>query len=71
MRRRARDAPATEVADDVEQFFQDEALTFAPWCRGRGSSGKGVMSQGVFELGVLLEMDLLARLYVTLIVRDV
>ena len=44
MKRRARDAPAAEVADDVEQSFQDEALTPAPRHSGRGSSGKGVMS---------------------------
>ena len=28
--RRARDAPAVEVADNVEQSFQDEALASAP-----------------------------------------
>ena len=60
MKRRARDAPTTEVADDVEQSFQDEALAPAPRCRGRGSSGRGVMSQDVFILSVILEMDLLA-----------
>ena len=60
MRRRARDALAAEAADDVEQSFQDEALAPASRRRGRGSSGKGVMSQGVFDLGVILEMDLLA-----------
>ena len=60
MRRRARDALATEVADDVEQSFQDEALTPAPRRRGRGSSGKGVMSQCVFVLNVIFfQMDLL------------
>ena len=60
MRRRAWDAPATEVADDVEQSFQDEALAPAPRRRGRGSSGKGVMSQCVFVLNVIFfEMDLL------------
>ena len=59
MRRRARDAPAAEAADDVEQSFQDEALALAPRRRGRGSSGRGVLSQGVFVLGVILEMDLL------------
>ena len=60
MRRRAWDAPATEVADDVEHFFQDEALAPAPRCRGRGSNSKGVMSQCVFVLNVIFfEMDLL------------
>ena len=44
MRRRARDAPAAEAADNVEQSFQDEALAPAPRCRGRGSSGRGVIS---------------------------
>ena len=52
--RRARDAPAAEVADNVEQSFQGEALTPAPCHRGRASSGKGVMSQGVFVLSVIL-----------------
>ena len=71
IRRRAWDAPAAEAADDVEQFFQDEALAPAPRCRGRGSSGKGVMSQGVIVLDVSLEMDLLAWFYVNLIARDI
>ena len=48
MRRRARDAPAAEAADEVEQSFQDEALAPAPRCRGRNSSGRGVLSQVVF-----------------------
>ena len=48
MRRRARDAPATEAADDVEQSFRDEALPPAPRRRGRGSSGRGVLFQVVF-----------------------
>ena len=51
--RRARDAPAAEAANYVEQFFQDDALAPAPRCRGRGSSGSGVMYQGVFVLGVI------------------
>ena len=59
MRRRARDAPAAEVADDVEQFFQDEALAPASRRSGRGSNGRGVMSQGVIVLDMILEMDLL------------
>ena len=54
MRSRARDAPATEAVDDVEQSFQGKALTPTPCHRGRGSSGKGVMSQGVFILSVIL-----------------
>ena len=43
MRRRARDALATEVGDNVEQSFQGEALAPAPRRRGRGSSGRGVV----------------------------
>ena len=35
MRRRARDAPAAEAADNVEQSFQDEALIPAPQHRER------------------------------------
>ena len=53
MRRRARDASAAEAANDVEQSFQDETLAPAPQRRGRGSSGSGVMYQGVFVLGVI------------------
>ena len=60
MRRRARDAPAAEAADKVEQSFHGEALAPAPRRRGRGSSGKRVMSQGVFVLGMILEVDFLA-----------
>ena len=52
--RRARDAPAAEAADDVEQSFQNEAFAPTPRHRGRGSSGGGVLSQGVFELGMIL-----------------
>ena len=48
MRRRAQDASATEVADDVEQSFQDEALAPAPRHRGRGSSGRGVVSECIY-----------------------
>ena len=48
MRRRARDAPAAEAVDDIEQSFQDEALAPAPRRRGRGSSGRGVLLQVVF-----------------------
>ena len=44
MRSRAWDAPATKGADDVEQSFQDEALAPTPRRRGRGSSGRGVVS---------------------------
>ena len=48
MRMRARDAPAAEAVDIVEQSFQDEALAPAPRRRGRGSSGRGVLSKVVF-----------------------
>ena len=40
MRRRARDAPAAEAADNVEQSFQGEAPAPAPRRRGRDSSGR-------------------------------
>ena len=46
--RRARDTPAVEAVDNVEQSFQDEALAPAPQRRGRGSSGRGVLSKVVF-----------------------
>ena len=46
--RRARDTPAAEAPNDVEQSFQDEALAPAPRCRGRDSNGRGVLSQVVF-----------------------
>ena len=52
MRSRARDAPAVEAVDNVEQSFQGEALAPASRRRGRGSSGKGVVSQCVFGLNV-------------------
>ena len=52
MRSRARDAPAAEAADDVEQSFQNEAFAPTPRHRGRGSSGKEVISQCVFGLNV-------------------
>ena len=48
MRRRARDAPAAEAVDNVEQSFQDEARAPAPRCIERGSSGRGVLSKVVF-----------------------
>ena len=50
MRSRARDAHAAEAIDNVEQSFQDEALAPAPapQRRGRGSSGRGVLSKVVF-----------------------
>ena len=47
MRRRARDAPTVEAADNVGQFFQGEVLAPAPRRRGRDSSGRGVLSQVV------------------------
>ena len=59
MRSRARDAPAAEAVDVVEQSFKNEALAPAPRCRGRGSSGKGVVS-GCIGVGVIFEMDFLA-----------
>ena len=40
MRRRARDAPAAEAADDAEQSFQDEVFVPAPRRIGRGR-GRG------------------------------
>ena len=39
---RARDAPATEAADDVEQSFQDEVFVPAPRRRGR-VRGRGIV----------------------------
>ena len=54
MRRRARDAPTADTVDDVEQSFQDEALAPTPRRRGRDSSGRGVLSQSVIVLGVIL-----------------
>ena len=71
LRSREKDAPTTEVIDKVEQSFEDEALPPAPWRRGRGSSGRGVLSQSVIIVGVILWMELLAWLYVTLIARDI
>ena len=53
MRSRARDAPAVEAVDNVEQSFQGEALAPAPRRRGRGSSGRGVLSHVVYVLGVI------------------
>ena len=44
MRRRALDAPTIETIDNVEQSFQGEALSPVPRCRGRGNSGRGVVS---------------------------
>ena len=40
MRRRARDAPAAEAVDVVEQSFQDEALAPTSRRRGRNRSGR-------------------------------
>ena len=48
MRSRVRDAPAVEAVDDVEQSFLGEALAPAPRRRGRGSSGRGVLSHVVY-----------------------
>ena len=52
MRSRAGDAPAVEAVDNVEQSFQGEALAPAPRRKGRGSSGRGVLSYIVYVLGV-------------------
>ena len=72
MRSRAWDSPAVEAVDNVEQSFQGAALAPAPRRKGRGSSGRGVLSYIVYVLGVkFLWMELLAWLYVTLIARDV
>ena len=47
--RRARDTPAAEAPNEVEQSFQDDALAPAPTRRTeRDSSGRGVLSQVVF-----------------------
>ena len=54
MRKRARDAPAAEAVDDVEQSFKDEALAPAPRRSGRGSSDRGVLSHVVYVLGVIV-----------------
>ena len=48
MRSRARDAPAVEAVDNVEQSFQGEALAPAPRRTGKDSSGRGVLFQVVF-----------------------
>ena len=56
MRSRAGDAPAVEAVDNVEQSFQGEALAPAPRRRGRGSSGRGVLSHVVYVLGVIFFM---------------
>ena len=71
MRKRAGYAPTVEAVDNVEQSFQGEALAPAPRRKGRGSSGRGVLSYSVIVLSVILWMKLLAWLYVTLIARDV
>ena len=71
MRSKAWDSPAVEAVDNVEESFQGEALTPAPRRRGRGSSGRGVLSHVVYVWAWFLWMELLAWLYVTLIARDV
>ena len=48
MRKRVWESPAAKAVDDVEQSFWDEALAPAPRCRGRGSSGRRVLSKVVF-----------------------
>ena len=52
MRSRAGDALAVEAVDNVEQYFQGEALAPAPRRKGRGSSGRGVLSYIVYVLGM-------------------
>ena len=49
MRWRARDAPAAEAVENVEQSFQGEALIFSPRRRGRNSSGREVLSHVIFS----------------------
>ena len=71
MRSSAWDTPAIKAVDNVEQSFQDEALAPTPQRRGRGSNGRGVLSHAVFDLCVILEMDLLAWFYDILIARYV
>ena len=51
MRSRARDAPAAEAVDVVEQSFKNEALAPAPRCRGRDSSDREVLPHVVYVLG--------------------
>ena len=53
MRSRARDAPAVEAVDNVEQSIQGKAFAPAPRRKGRGSSGRGVLSHVVYVLGVI------------------
>ena len=48
MKSRARDAPAVEAIDNVEQSFQGEALAPTPRHGGRGSRGRGVLSHVVY-----------------------
>ena len=48
MKSRARDAPAAEAVDNVEQSFQGEALAPAPRRSGRGSCDRGVLSHVVY-----------------------
>ena len=71
MKSGAWDAHAAETVDNVKQSFQGKALASAPRHRGRGSSGRWVLSHVVFVLGVILWIELLAWLYVTLMDRDV
>ena len=47
------DAPAAEAVKIIEQPFQDEALAPTPRRRGRGSSGREVLSHVVYVLGVI------------------
>ena len=56
--RRARDTPAAEAPNVVEQSFQDEALAPAPRCRGRDSSDREVLSHVVYVLGVIFMIEI-------------
>ena len=58
MKSRARDAPAVEAVDNVEQSFQGEALAPAPRRRGRGSSDREVLSHVVYVLGVIFMIEI-------------
>ena len=57
MRSRARDAPAVEAVDNVEQSFHGEALAPAPRRKERCSNGRGVLSHVVYVLGVIFFYD--------------
>ena len=58
MRSSARDTPAIEAVDNVEQSFQGEALASAPQRRGRDSSDREVLSHVVYVLGVIFMIEI-------------